>query len=139
MALMLFLPILLKKSLNGDRRDLMETSHIGLSVPRSHRLCTLSGWGSLYLLPSIVGKASLMMAEQYMIYVYRKVSLGVILLLYSFSRAEVFYYSLGLWAIYSQALGYPSSVLDRFHLMECALIQIRFKFVTPTNTVTSLS
>ena len=42
-------------SLNTVERDLMETSHLGLSVLRYLTLCIMSGCGSLYLFPSAAG------------------------------------------------------------------------------------
>lgn len=39
-------------SLGPERRDLMETFYLELSIPRSLALCILSGCGSLYLFPS---------------------------------------------------------------------------------------
>lgn len=38
-----------------EERDLVETSHLGLSFPRSFDLCNMSDCGSLYLLPSTAG------------------------------------------------------------------------------------
>ena len=56
----LFLPPLLLGSLNPEGRDLVEKSHLGLSVPRS---IILSGCGPLYLFSS-AAEGSLMMDEQ---------------------------------------------------------------------------
>lgn len=43
---------LLQDSLSPEERKLMETFHLGLSVPRSLTLCVLSSYGSLYLFSS---------------------------------------------------------------------------------------
>lgn len=51
LALNLLLPPLLKNSLSTEWRDMMETSHLGLSAPRSFTLCTLSSCRSLDFVP----------------------------------------------------------------------------------------
>lgn len=51
-SLAFFLPPLLQSTLSPKGRDLIDTSHLGLSISRSLMLCTLSGCGSLYLFPS---------------------------------------------------------------------------------------
>lgn len=57
--------LLLQGSLSPDRRDLMETCHIGSNVPSSPSLCIMSGCGFLYLFPSAGGMTdSPVMAEQ---------------------------------------------------------------------------
>jgi hypothetical protein len=50
----LFLSPLLWGSLSAEGRNLMETSHLRLSVARSPTLCIMSGSGSLYMFPSTV-------------------------------------------------------------------------------------
>lgn len=47
----------------GDR-DLMEATHLGLSVPRLLTLCTLSGCGSHISSQLLQEEASLVMADQ---------------------------------------------------------------------------
>lgn len=47
MTLTLFLFPLLQASLSPEGRDLIESSHLGLSISRSLTLCNLSGCGSL--------------------------------------------------------------------------------------------
>ena len=49
LALILFPPPLPRGSLTPDGRDLMDMSHLGVSVPGCLTLCTLSSCGSLYL------------------------------------------------------------------------------------------
>ena len=44
--------------------DLVETFHLGLSVPRSLIFCMMSVCGSLYWFPLLQEEVSLMMAEQ---------------------------------------------------------------------------
>lgn len=56
----------------------METSLLGLSVPKSLILCTLSSCGSLYLFHLLQVKASLMMAEQALTSKYSRMSLGIL-------------------------------------------------------------
>jgi hypothetical protein len=46
---------LLQSFLNPEGSDLMETSHLGLTVPRSLTLWSLPSCGSLYLFPSAAG------------------------------------------------------------------------------------
>lgn len=48
-ALTLFLPPLLRGPLSPERRALMETSHLGLSILKFFWLCVLSGCRFLYL------------------------------------------------------------------------------------------
>jgi hypothetical protein len=71
--------------------------------------------------------ASLMMA---LIYKYSRMSLGVILLLWSFSRIIKYSLLLGSWNIYSQVLGHSSSIGYGFHVMVWALSQIKYWLVT---------
>lgn len=57
--------LLLQGSLSPNRRDSMETCHIGSNVPSSPSLCIMSGCGFLYLFPSAGGMMdSPVMAEQ---------------------------------------------------------------------------
>jgi hypothetical protein len=42
-------------SLSSEGRDLMETFHLGMSVPRSLTLCVMPDSGSLHLFLSAVG------------------------------------------------------------------------------------
>ena len=53
--LRLLSPLLLLDSLNPEGRDLMKTSHLGLSVPRSLAFSIITGYGLLYLFLSVVG------------------------------------------------------------------------------------
>lgn len=62
----------------------METSHVGLSVPRS--LCMLSGCGSLYLSPTAMEEASLMMSS--LVYEYSRMLLGECLFIAVFFLGE---------------------------------------------------
>lgn len=61
LVLTLFLPPHPWGSLSAEGRDLMETSHLGLGVPRSLSLCIMSGNICSHLLQK---EASLMMAER---------------------------------------------------------------------------
>ena len=71
-----FLTLLLLDSMTSECRDLIETSQIGLSVPRPHTLCM-----SHYISSPLIEKyASQMMAEQGT--EYNRMSLRVILLIY---------------------------------------------------------
>lgn len=97
-------------SLSAESRDLMETSHLRLNVPKSVPVCTQSSCGSLYFFPWLQKEASLKMAEQGTdLWIYQSI-LNVILLLYSYSRATEFGFPLGPWPIQSLVLGYLSSV-----------------------------
>ena len=53
-ALTLFLTPLSQDSLSRKGRELMETPHLGLSVPGYLTPCIISGYGFLYLFPSAV-------------------------------------------------------------------------------------
>jgi hypothetical protein len=46
----LFLPLLMQGSLSSEGRDLIETSHLGLNIPKGVSCC-----GSLYLFPFPAG------------------------------------------------------------------------------------
>lgn len=72
-------------------RVVIETSCLDLSVPRSLTFCILSGCVSLNLSPCAKEGASLMRVVQYSIYECSRMSLGVVLLLHSFSRIVVFW------------------------------------------------
>jgi hypothetical protein len=58
-----FVP-LQQNSMSTDGRDLIETSCLGLSVPRSLTLCIMSGCRSLCLFHLLQEEASLIMTEQ---------------------------------------------------------------------------
>lgn len=62
-------------------------------------------------------------------------SLGVSLLLHSFNRTVVFGFILDSWEVFSHILSHPSGVEYRFHLVDWALSQIRYRLVTPQNFV----
>ena len=62
LAVTISLHPLFQSSLSPERRDLMKTSHLGLSMPRSLTFCTLFSCESLYLFPLWQKEASLMMA-----------------------------------------------------------------------------
>ena len=53
----LFLPPVLQSFLSSDGRDLLETSYLELSVPRSLTLIVMPGCGSQYLFPSASGES----------------------------------------------------------------------------------
>lgn len=97
-------------SLSAESRDLMETSHLRLNVPKSVPVCTQSSCGSLYFFPWLQKEASPKMAEQGTdLWIYQSI-LNAILLLCSYSRATEFGFPLGPWPIQSLVLGYLSSV-----------------------------
>jgi hypothetical protein len=59
------LPILFPQgSLSPEGRDLMEASHLGMSVPRSFTFCTLSSCVSLYFPHLMQKKIAMIIVEQ---------------------------------------------------------------------------
>lgn len=78
----------------------METSYLGLIVPKSLSLCTLSSNRFLYLL-SLTTQVSLSNdPSKTSIGEYSRMSLGVTLLLQTFDRAVVIvYFHPGPWAV----------------------------------------
>jgi hypothetical protein len=99
-------------------------------------LC-MSGSGSLYLFPSVAGGSFSDdgWARHWLIYEYSSMLFGIISLLCSISRTVVFGVLPDPWPIWSHVLGHPSSVGDRFHLMEKVLNPIRYWLVTSTGFV----
>ena len=94
---------LLQCFLSSVGRDLMETSHLGLSVPRSLTLCMLSGYCSLYLFLSAAwGEASLITAEQ---------GTG----LWAECHEETFYNCVSLVEHIIWFLGHPNNIRYGFH------------------------
>jgi hypothetical protein len=75
-------------------RDLLKTFHLGLSVPSFLIVLTLPSCRSLSK-----EDASWMKAEQELIYRYSRILLGVLTLLWCFSRTIVFGFPLDLWPI----------------------------------------
>lgn len=55
--LIFFLPSLPQGFLSSEGRNLMKTSHLGLSVLRSLTLSIMSGCRSMYLFPSAAGRS----------------------------------------------------------------------------------
>lgn len=99
LAPIIFLPSLLQSSLTPDGRDLVTTSQLVLSVPRSPTLFELS---NVYLCINPIRynrKCLWWWLSKLQVCKYRRLSLVVILLLYSFSRMKVFSFSLGQWPI----------------------------------------
>lgn len=93
---------LLQGFLSIERRDLIETSHLGQSIPRSLTLHIISGRGSLYLFPfdarGILSDDMMMNKE--LICEYSRILLGVIFIAIFFSLfRSVFGFTLGSWAI----------------------------------------
>lgn len=72
-----------------EERGLLRDIFLGLSVPQSFTLCILSVSGALYLFISAAGKKAALIMVVW-IYGYSRTSLGVTLLLCSFSRTVVF-------------------------------------------------
>lgn len=64
-------------------------------------------------------------------------SLGVTLLLHSFNKTVVFGLILDSWEVFSHILSQPSIVEYRFHLVDWALSQVRYRLVTP-NTLCAM-
>lgn len=108
-------PALPNNSLSPWRRDLMETSHLGLSVSRPLLLCPSDSCGSLYVFSPTQEERRLSTA---LLYESSRMSSGVVLLLRSFSRAVVSGFSLGPWFIRFQVPGHPSSAGYGFYPME---------------------
>ena len=84
LSLTIFLPILLYVSLSPNGRDLMKMSHLRLTAPRFLILCSL---------PICCRRKLWRWLSLALIYEYHRMSLGVILMLHSFSRTEVFVFS----------------------------------------------
>lgn len=109
-----------------EGRDLMETFHFALSIPRCLSVFPLLGCGSLYLFWSAAGwRFCDEWVSKALFYEDKRMSSGVILRLHSFYRTVVFGFPLGPCPIWIQVLGHLNRVRDGFHHMEWALSQIR--------------
>lgn len=108
-----------------EGKDLMETSYLGLCVCRSPTLCTLSGVGLCvcsHLLPDETPDEDWARQGQWIQQniVGSHFVAAWVFCLFGFSSV-VFGFTLGSLTVWSQALGYPSSVGYGFHLTEWAL------------------
>lgn len=95
LSLTLFPSFLPQGSLRGERRELMEASHLRMSLPRVLTLCTLSNCGSLYLFPCLAGRgfSDDGWTRHWSMHECSRMLSGVILLLCPFSRTIVFHFS----------------------------------------------
>lgn len=106
------------KSLNPEERNLMETSHLGQSIPKSLTLGIFSSHLSLHFSHLPHGKASLLMAEQGNDYEYRRMlkrsQFSVTLVI---RIVVVFRFLQDPCSMQSQVLGHLNVVSSGFHLM----------------------
>ena len=97
LVLTILQPSLPQGSLITEGRELMETNHLMIGVPRSLTLRFVQLWISVFV-PTYCGQELLWWwLSKTMTYNYSRMLLGVILLLGSSSRTVVFVYSLVLW------------------------------------------
>lgn len=117
-------------------RDLMEASHLGLSVSRPLTLCTLSFGGPLYLFPSTSGGSF-----SHDCWVSHWSMSRIALLLNSFRRTIAFGFGFPLcpWPIQFRVLGPKNSVGHRYHLMKWTLKPTKQWLVTATTFVPPLN
>lgn len=111
----------------------METSLLGLSVPSSLNHCTFSDCICFHLLQDT---DSLMMGRKVLAFDYIRVSLGVILLLCSFSRTVEFDVSLPPLFLWSQILGHPRNVRKWFYVRDETYIKSIINWLFPQCSAT---
>lgn len=120
MTLTIFLP-LLHRCLTKSKRVLLTMSSLRLSTPKSLTLCTYFSCGFL----CFSDEGSVMLR-----------AMGISIC--SFSRKIVLGFLLVLWPVSSQILGYSSSSINSFPLMEWVLNSIQIWLVFPIISVTLL-
>lgn len=104
-----------------EGRDLMETSHLLLSVPRSLTLYTFSYIGNIvFVFVSISYRKNHLWRwlNKTLMHEYGTVLLRVILSLHSFNRTVSFGFLSGLWSIQSRVFWPHRQCRHRFHLKE---------------------
>jgi hypothetical protein len=127
----------LQGSLSPQGSDLIETSHLGLSVPRSFTFCVTSGCGSLHLFPSAAGGSFSEdgWARHWSMSIAGCYQDSFFAFLFSFTSSIWFYSSFPGYLVFR----HPSGVGNGFYLMEWVLSQIRYWLVTPKSFVPALT
>ena len=126
-----FLSPLVQDFLSPKEKCLIETSWLGLSVPRFLTPCLMFGCHPLCLFPC---SADRNYSDDGWIRhqsISREDLIRSHLLLYSFSITVAFYFLLDPWAILSQVLCHLGSIRYSFHLVDWALSQIIYWLISP--------
>lgn len=121
LTLIIFLLPVPQGSLSPEVGSLLETAHLGLNVPRPLSLSIAHLCVSVFVPIYWKWKLLWWWVIKTLIYVYRRMLLGVITLLQSFHRAAVFGFLQGPWPISLQVLGHLYSVNHEFHSVEWGL------------------
>lgn len=106
-------------------RHLIETPHLQLDIPSSLTLNVVQLWLSIFVSTYWRKSFSGKWLRKTLINEYRIISLGVIVLLYSFSRTAICRFPLGPCPVLYKVLGLLSCDKHWFHLKQWALILIR--------------